>query len=198
MELTAGRMGDHLHSKGIVVQQTVPYAHEQNGKSEQYIRTLEEGGQALLAGSGLPMSFWLDAILTHQYLCNHLPTLTLPSDTTPFEVIMNGKKPNLSHLCVWGCDCFVAIPSELHPKAGFKRFQVIFVGYEEHHVGWRVHDLKGKYSFLNNVIFNKNLSGHLGIPRSPSSPISPDSTRSISPRPHHEVSTSTNNHWTGF
>ena len=48
LELTAGRMGDHLASKGIVVQCTVSYAHQQNGKSERYIRTLEEGGQSLL------------------------------------------------------------------------------------------------------------------------------------------------------
>ena len=41
-------MGDHLASKGIAVQRTVPYAHQQNGKSERYIRTIKEGGQALL------------------------------------------------------------------------------------------------------------------------------------------------------
>ena len=166
LELTAGNMGDHLSSKGIVVQRTVPYAHEQNGKSERYIRTLEEGGQALLADSGLPMSFWLDAVLTRQYLCNRLPTSTLPNNVTPFESITNGKKPDLSHLRVWGCDCYVAIPSELCPKAGFKRFRAIFVGYEEHRIGWRVRDLKGRYSFSNDVIFNESLSGRLGVPRS--------------------------------
>ena len=90
LELTAGQMGDHFASKGIVLQCTVPYAHQQNGKSECYIRTIEEGGQALLADSGLPMSFWLDAVLTRQYLVNRLPTSTLPSGTTPFEIIMSG------------------------------------------------------------------------------------------------------------
>ena len=113
LELTAGKMGSHFTSKGITLQRTVPYAHQQNGKSERYIRTLEEGGQALLADSGLPMSFWLDAILTRQYLINRLPTLTLPSNTTPFELIMAGVKPNLSHLRVWGCDCYVAVPDEI-------------------------------------------------------------------------------------
>ena len=164
LELTAGEMGTHLNSKGIVVQRTAAYAHEQNGKSEHYIRTLEEGGQA---GSGLPMSFWLDAVLTHQYLCNRLPTSTLPNNITPFKSLTNGRKPNLSHLRVWGCDCYVAVPDELRPKAGFKRFRAIFVGYEEHHIGWRVRDLKGKYSFSNDVIFNEDISGRLGIPRSP-------------------------------
>jgi hypothetical protein len=103
LELTAGHMGDYLASKGIVVQHTVAYAHQQNGKSERYIRTIEEGGQALLADSGLPMSFWADAVLTRQYLINCLPTSTLPVNTTPFEIITNGRKPDLSHLPVWGC-----------------------------------------------------------------------------------------------
>ena len=179
LELTAGKMGDHFLSKGITVQRTVPYAHQQNGKSERYIRTIEEGGQALLADAGLPMSFWLDAVLTRQYLVNRLPTSTLPDNLTPFEVLTMGKKPDLSHLRVWGCECFVAIPGELRPKAGFKRFRAIFVGYEDHRTGWRVRDLQGKYSFSNDVVFNENTSGRLGIPRS--LPSLPDQLRVSSP-----------------
>ena len=126
LELTAGSMGAHISSKGIVLQHTVPYAHQQNGKSEHYIRTIEEGGQALLADLGLPMSFWLDAMLTCQYLISRLPTSTLPSNTIPFEVITSGRKPDLSHLHVWGCDCYVAVPAEICAKAGPKCFQAIF------------------------------------------------------------------------
>ena len=181
LELTAGRMGTHLASKGIVVQRTVPYAHQQNGKSERYIRTLEEGGQVLLADSGLPMSFWLDAVLTRQYLINRLPTSTLPENITPFEIISHGRKPDLSHLRVWGCECYVAVPNEVRGKAAPKRFKAIFVGYEEHRVGWRVRSLDGKYSFSNDVIFNESLSGRLGLPRSLSS-TSADSP-AVSPRP---------------
>ena len=182
LELTAGKMGDHLASKGIVSQRTVAYAHQQNGKSERYIRTIEEGGQALLADSGLPMSFWLDAVLTRQYLVNRLPTSTLPPNVTPFESLMNGRKPDLSHLRVWGCDCYVAIPNETRGKAGPKRFRANFVGYEEHRIGWRVRDLTGKYSFSNDVVFNENLSARLGTPRSLAPIIPDDSTVSTPPR----------------
>ena len=104
LELTAGPMGTHLASKGIIVQKTAPHAHLKNGKSEHYIRTLEEGGQTLLADSGLPMSFWLDMVLTSQYLCNRLPTSTLPANITPYESF-TCRKPDLSHLQVWGCQC---------------------------------------------------------------------------------------------
>ena len=37
LELTAGPMGTHLASKGIIIQKTAPHAHSQNGKSEWYI-----------------------------------------------------------------------------------------------------------------------------------------------------------------
>ena len=177
LELTAGKLGAHFTSKGITVQRTVAYAHQQNGKSERYIRTIEEGGQALLADSGLPMSFWLDAILTRQYLVNRLPTSTLPSNITPFESL-TARKPDLSHLRVWGCDCYVAIPDEIRGKAGPKRFRAIFLGYEEHRIGWRVRDLSGKYSFSNDIIFNENVSARLGVSRPLSSSIS-----EISPLP---------------
>ena len=180
LELTAGAMGGHFASKGIAVQKTAPHAHSQNGKSERYVRTLEEGGQTLLAASGLPVSFWLDAVLTSQYLRNRLPTSTLPANTTPFESFTR-KKPDLSHLRVWGCQCFVAVPDELRPKAGFKRFEAVFVGYEENRVGWRVRDLHGKYHFSRDIIFNENSSGRLGVPRPISFPTDNSSTPSVRP-----------------
>ena len=135
------------------------------------------------------MSFWLDAVLMHQYLVNHLPTSTLSDCLTLYEVLSNGHKPDLSHLQVWGCDCYVAVPDELHAKAGFKRFRAVSVGYEKHRVGWHVQDLHGKYSFSNDVIFNESSSGHLGVshPLSSSpdmSPASPDPLRPARDRPH--------------
>jgi hypothetical protein len=57
--------------------------------------------------------FWRDAVCTSQYLRNRLPTSVLPASTTPFEAY-HGHKPGLSHLRVWGCQCFVLIPLELH------------------------------------------------------------------------------------
>ena len=73
--------------------------------------------QTLIADSSLSPSFWGNAVSTMQYLCNQLPTSVLPSGTTPFEAF-EGSKPDLSHLHVWGCQCFVAIPPELWTKGG--------------------------------------------------------------------------------
>jgi hypothetical protein len=181
LELTSGDMGKYLASRGIAVRRTVPHYHEQNGKSERYIRTIEEGGQASLADSGLPMTFWLDAVLTRQHLTNCLRTSTLPDHVTLSKPSPTLEGPT-SPICESGCVCYVAAPNELRPKAGFKRFRAIFVGYEGNRVGWRVRDLLGKYSFSNDVIFNENLPGRLCLPR----PIVPPDTNAVripSPRP---------------
>jgi hypothetical protein len=63
LELVKGEMAAHFSKQGIVVQQTAPYAHQQAEKIECYIQTIEEGGQTLLADSGLSMSFWGWAVL---------------------------------------------------------------------------------------------------------------------------------------
>jgi hypothetical protein len=99
-EFTQGPMSKHMVSKGIDVQITAPYAHSQNRKIEQYIRTIEDGIQTLLADSKLPLSFWGDAALTFIYLYNRLATSTLPDDTTPHE-IMN-KLNLISHTFGYG------------------------------------------------------------------------------------------------
>jgi hypothetical protein len=184
LELMKGDMATHFAKHGIVVQQTAPYAHQQAGKIERYVRTIEEGGQTLLADSGLSMSFWGWAVLTSQYLRNRLPTSTLAANTTPFQVFTI-KKPDLSHLRVWGCQCFPAIPPELQTKAGPRRYEAIFIGYEEARVGWLVRDLKGKVSFSRDVIFNEDLSGRSSIPRTLSSMASnsSDAHQPLSRRP---------------
>jgi hypothetical protein len=176
-ELCQGRLGTHLRDRGIAVQTTAPYAHQQNGRIERYIRTLVDGMQTLLADSGLPFSFWGDALSTTRYLRNRLPSSVLPADVTPYEGF-HRSKPDLSHLRVWGCQCFVTIAPELRSKGGPRRFEAIFVGYEENRLGWRVRDLKGAYHFSRDVIFNESVPGRLSNssppaldPASPASPL---------------------------
>ena len=195
-EFTQGSFSNHLLSRGIAMQVTAPYAHAQAGKAERYVRTIEDGIQTLLADAKLPPSFWGDAALTTQYLRNRLPTSTLPTNTTPYE-IMYGVKPDLSHLRVWGCQCFPSIPPELRTKGGPRRYEAIFVGYEDNRIGWRVRDLGGKYHFSRDVVFNKNTPGHLSPTRGtltnhallpPPSlitiPSTPPDTHSLSDTPH--------------
>jgi hypothetical protein len=95
----------------------------------------------------------------------------LDSDVTSFKSLSK-KKLDLSHLCVWSCQCFSIIPFELHTKAGPHCFEAIFVGYEEARIGWIVHDLKGKVHFSHNIIFNEDTSEFLAwLNHLPSCPV---------------------------
>ena len=174
-------MAKHIRGRGIALQVTAPYAHPQNGKAERYIRTMEDSMQTLLADSGLPPSFWSWAVSTSQYLRNRLPTSVLPTGITPFEAHFR-RKPDLSHLRVWGCQCFVIIPPELRTKGGPRRYEAIFVGYDENRVGWYVRDLKGVFHFSRDVIFNELVPGRISSSRPVSSSV-PSPVSSVSPRP---------------
>jgi hypothetical protein len=109
LELTQGNLAKHFSKHGIVVQQTTAYAHQQASKIEHYVWTIEEGGQTLIANSGLPMSFW------GQYLCNRLSTTTLTSNTTPFEVFTT--KSLIFHIFVSGVvSAFQLFPQNFRQK----------------------------------------------------------------------------------
>ena len=79
------------------MQATVLFAHQQNGKIKQYIRTLEDTYWTLMADANAPPSFWGDVVLTAQYLQNRLSTSTLPGGLTPLEAL-DGVKLDLSML----------------------------------------------------------------------------------------------------
>ena len=66
---------------------------------------------------------------------------------------------------------------ELRSKGGPHRLECIFIGYDEHRVGWRLRDLKGGYHFSRDIIFNESLNARLGSPRSSLTPSTPAQQR---------------------
>ena len=59
----------------------------------------------MLSESSLPKYFWADAVSTSCYVMNRVPIRPILKKT-PYE-LFNGRKPNISHLKVFGCSCFV-------------------------------------------------------------------------------------------
>ncbi|PPR04536.1 hypothetical protein CVT24_013130, partial [Panaeolus cyanescens] len=164
-ELCEGQMKKYIQSQGTVMQVTAAYAHQQNGKAERYVRVIEEGGAALLADAGLSETYWGDAVLCYIYVRNRVPTSTLPANVTPYEALL-GSKPDVSHFRVFGCLCYPIIPPEERVHGGPRRFPAVFLGYRENRVGWHCRDIKGRYYFSRDVIFDELRPGRLGIPRS--------------------------------
>ena len=163
-ELCQGDLGSYLEQKGIIIQQSAAYAHQQNGKAEHFVRTIEDSSCTLIASSDLPASYWPYAVYTTAYLRRRLPTSTLPKGKTAYEVMM-GVQPSYNSLHVWGCRAYPLDPAETRGKGGNMRYEAIFVQYEENRVGWGCVDLNGKYCFTNDVVFDESAKGRLGSKR---------------------------------
>ncbi|KAJ2914303.1 hypothetical protein MD484_g6105, partial [Candolleomyces efflorescens] len=166
-ELSKGVFADYVRARGVACQETVAYAHSQNGKAERYVRTVEDTVQAMQADSHLPDSEWGDAVLSAVYVRNRFPTSTLPRNITPYEAF-HGAKPDVSLLRVWGCLCFPVIPPELRKKNDPRRYPAIFVGYREGTLGWRVMSLDGRRTTTRDAVFYEHVPGKLRSPKSSS------------------------------
>jgi 5'-3' exoribonuclease 2 len=60
------------------------------------------------------LTVWAEAVATAVYIMNRTPTSTVHGMTP--EEKYNGKKPDLSHLKVFGCIAYVYVPDELRTK----------------------------------------------------------------------------------
>ncbi|KAL2248429.1 UNVERIFIED_CONTAM: Retrovirus-related Pol polyprotein from transposon TNT 1-94 [Sesamum indicum] len=118
---------------GIRRHKTNPYTPQQNGIAERMNRTLLDKVRCLLVSSGLPKTFWGEAILTAAHLINMSPSVPLLGKTP--EHIWTGKIPDLSALRVFGCSAFVhQTVDKLEPRA----IKCVFIGYPMGVKGYRL------------------------------------------------------------
>lgn len=135
LEYMNNNFTEFLVKAGIIHQTTTPYTPEQNGVSERMNRTLVEKAKCLLTNAHLPKSYWAEAIHTAAYLNNRSPTRSLAFKTP--EEMWSNKKPNISHLKVFGCQAMIHLPKEKRKKWDCKSQKAIFIGYCDHTKGYR-------------------------------------------------------------
>lgn len=94
---------------------------------------------------------------TATFVINRLPQQRL-SFSSPFEKLWN-IKPTVSYFRVFGCVCYVFVPSHLRSKIDKKAVRCIFVGYDSQQKGWRCCDpTTGKCYTSRNVVFDESSS----------------------------------------
>jgi hypothetical protein len=81
----------------------------------------------MLNEKNLPNYFWAEAVAIIVYIMNQTPTAAVHG-MTPKEKFI-GKKPNVSHLKVFGCIAYVHVPDEKRSKLDPKVEKCIFIGY---------------------------------------------------------------------
>lgn len=130
----------YLSDSGIKHQTTTPYTPEQNGLSERKNRTLVERTKCMLRDANLPKIYWAEALSTAAYIINRSPSRVL-NDMTPEEK-WSGRKPNISHMKIFGCKAMVHVPKQHRCKWDSKSTETRFVGYCQNTKGYRLLDMK--------------------------------------------------------
>jgi hypothetical protein len=149
-------MNEFLAKRGIKHERTVTFCPEQNGRIERFNRTVIETARTLLEGAGLRKRYWAEAVNTAIYVRNQCPSKAL-SGKIP-EELWEGKRINLSHLRVFGCEAYVHIPKQTRRKLDPKSEKKIFVGYSVSSKAYRLLDTghKGNLTIARTVVFFEN------------------------------------------
>jgi hypothetical protein len=93
--------------------------------------------KTMIHDQGLPMCLWAEAAMAVVYVQNRLSHSTLGFKTP--EEMFTGKKPEVSHLKIFGCPVFIHIPKEKRNKLETFGKKGIFVGYCEVSKAFRIY-----------------------------------------------------------
>ncbi|KAH0819264.1 hypothetical protein GEV33_003527 [Tenebrio molitor] len=129
-------MDKFFRDSGIQHRLTTVYSPQQNGLAERKNRTLVEAARCMLLESGLPASFWGEAIMTANHVRNRCISKSIDGDI-PYKR-WTGKSPDVSHLQIFGCKAYVFDKSTNRGKFDSKTVEGIFVGYSDYPKGYRV------------------------------------------------------------
>ena len=112
-EFTSTEFSTYCAELGVVRQLTSPYTPQQNGTVERRNQTVVGMARSMLKASGLPDSFWGEAVNTAVYILNKMTTRGT-SGKTSYE-LWNGSTPAVHHLRTFGCMVHVKNAGP-HPK----------------------------------------------------------------------------------
>ncbi|KAJ9561421.1 hypothetical protein OSB04_006581 [Centaurea solstitialis] len=141
------------NSLGITQTFSAARTPEQNGVVKRRNRTLVEAARSMLAQSQLPQYLWAEAVNTACYTQNR-SIIHRRFGKTPYHVLF-GRIPNIDYFKVFGCPCFVLNETENRGKFGPKSDEMIFVGYSDCSVAYRVFNKKSRVVYESvNVRFD--------------------------------------------
>lgn len=118
---------------------------------------MKEKALAMLLASGVERKFWTEAVSTANYIRNRCPTSAFGKQfltKTPAELWF-GKKPNISHMRIFGTICYNHIPAEKRKKMEPKSSKCIMLGYASNN-SYRLWDLEQRKLVIGrNIIFDE-------------------------------------------
>ncbi|KAJ9539003.1 LOW QUALITY PROTEIN: hypothetical protein OSB04_031736 [Centaurea solstitialis] len=113
-----------------------------NGVVERGNRTLVEAARTMLAYSGLPLTFWAEAVCTACFTQNRT-IITKRFKKTPYHII-NRRVPNVKFFHVFGCRCYILNNRDNLGKFDKKADEGYFLGYSLTSKTFRVYNKRTK------------------------------------------------------
>lgn len=114
-----------------------------------------ESARSMLAHAKLADHLWAEAVAAAAYVKDRTPTASFKESATPYERWYE-KKPNVSHLKVFGCIAYAHIPDSRRQKLDKKAEKFRFVGYSMESKGYRLLDDKALNIVVRrDVVFNE-------------------------------------------
>jgi len=126
-----------MSEHGVEHKFSAPRTPQQNGVVEWKNRTLEDMTRTMLIASGIARNFWAETLNTSCYIINRCMIKPI-LNKTPYE-LFKGRKPNIMHLRIFRCKCYV----HNNGKDALEKFDprsdgTIFLGYSSHSKAYKV------------------------------------------------------------
>nr|GEY71968.1 retrovirus-related Pol polyprotein from transposon TNT 1-94 [Tanacetum cinerariifolium] len=147
----------YFDSIGISHQMSSVRTPHQNGVVKRRNRTLVETARTMLIFSRAPLFLWAEAIATACFTQNRF-IIHRRFNKTPYELI-NGRKPDISFLHVFGALCYPKNDREDIGKLGTKGDIRFFIGYSTDSCAYRIYNRRTKKIMETmNVSFDELLA----------------------------------------
>ncbi|KAJ9547086.1 LOW QUALITY PROTEIN: hypothetical protein OSB04_019629 [Centaurea solstitialis] len=135
-EFRNAKLQSFLEDVGISHNFSAVRTPQENGVVERKNRTLVEAARSMMAHSGVPQSFWAEAVSTACYTQNRT-LIVKRTGKTAYEMVEQ-RKPNIDYFRVFGCKCYVLNDRDDLGKFEPKSDESIFIGYSHHSKAYRV------------------------------------------------------------
>nr|GFA37652.1 retrovirus-related Pol polyprotein from transposon TNT 1-94 [Tanacetum cinerariifolium] len=145
---------EYFNTVGISHQLSFVQTPQQNGVVERRNRTLVEAARTMLIFSRAPLFLWAEAIATACFTQNR-SIIHRRFNKTPYELI-NGRKPDISFLYVFGALCYPKNDREDIGKLAAKCDIGFFIGYSADSCAYRIYNRRTKKIIETmNVLFDE-------------------------------------------
>ena len=142
--------------EGFELTYSAPYFKQQNGVSERFNRTFQEGVLTMLYAAELPRSYWPYALSYFVWCKNRVASASLPS-MTPFEA-WHGRRPSVAQARVFGCMGMFYVPKDKRKKWDHRAQWGLHLGVSPHHKAWLFENLDGGIIITPVAYFIENMT----------------------------------------